>query len=371
VNRRKFIHTGLGAIALQAMRSVSRANAQPATMTPKQAGAQCNIRVGAAISRNKLQNAPGFKDLFVANFNLLTPEAELKWAAVHPAPDTYNFTDADWLSAFCQQNKIGMRGHNLCWNTGNPSWVNNTVNASNARQILEQHIQTVAGRYAGKIESWDVVNEPIAVWFNRPDGLYTGAWLNALGPEYIDIAFQKTAEVDPGTFRVLNIHNVEHADKDSQRARDAAIKLIAQLQARKVPIQGVGVESHLDAGRPWDPEVTKKFVGSLRGLGLEVFISELDVNDSLVNGDVPTRDKAVADLYYNYILTFMKESHGDRLVFWTLSDKANWMDYLSTAPRWQRKDGNPHHRPGLVDENLRPKVDYSAVVDALQKVCHG
>lgn len=370
MNRRKFIHTGLGVVALEAMRGLSKANAQAATITPRQAGAQCGVKVGAAISRGKLQNAPGFKPLFLANFNLLTPEGELKWGAVHPAAETYNFTDADWLLAFCQQNGIGMRGHNLCWNTANPAWVNATVNASNARQILEQHIQTVAGRYAGKIDSWDVVNEPIGVWFNRPDGLYTGPWLNALGPEYIDVAFQKTAQVDPNALRVLNIHNVDHADKDSERTRQASLNLVSQLKSRNVPIQAVGLESHLDAGRPWDPDVTRKFIGALRGYGVQVFITELDVNDTMVNGDIPTRDKAVADLYYNYILTVMREAHSDRLVFWTLSDKANWMDYLSTAPRWQRKDGTTKHRPGLVDENLQPKVDYSAVVDALQKVCH-
>jgi endo-1,4-beta-xylanase len=294
----------------------------------------------------------------------------LKWPPVHPAPDTYTFADADYLSNFCLQNHIGLRGHNLCWNTGNPAWVTNTVNASNARQILEDHIQKVAGHFAGRIDSWDVVNEPIGIWFNRPDGLYTGPWLNALGPEYIDIAFDKVAQVDPKPLRVLNIHNVDHADSDSDKARQAAINLVRSLISRKVPIQSVGLESHLDAGRPWDPEVTKRFVGTLRGFGLEVFITELDVNDSKISGDIRTRDKAVADLYYNYLLTVMRESHGDRLVFWAMTDKQNWMDYMKGAPRWTRSDGDPHHRPGLLDENLQPKMAYSAVVDAIQKACH-
>lgn len=371
MNRRKFINLGLGAAALGLGQGLTQANAQPAKMTPKQAGGQCGIKVGSAISRGLLEKTPGLKELFARNFNLLTPNSELKWSAVHPAPDTYNFADADYLSQYCQQNGIGLRGHNLCWNTGNPAWVNSTVNASNARQILEQHIQTVAGHFAGKIDSWDVVNEPIGIWFNRPDGLYTGPWLTALGPEYIDIAFQKVKEVDPAPLRVLNIHNVDHADGDSDKARQAAINLVRSLMARKVPIQSVGLESHLDAGRPWDPEVTKRFVGTLAGFGLEVFITELDVNDSNVKGDIPTRDKAVADLYYNYLLTVLKTAHSDRLVFWSLTDKQNWMDYMKGGQRWTRADGDPHHRPALFDENMQPKLAYSAVVDAILQACHG
>jgi endo-1,4-beta-xylanase len=370
MNRRKFINLGLGAAALEIGRGFTQANAQVATMTPKQAGGQCGIKVGSAIAKVQLDKIPGLKGLFAKNFNLLTPNGELKWYAVHPAPDTYNFADADYLSLYCQQNGIGLRGHNLCWNTGNPPWVTNTVNASNARQILEQHIQTVAGHFVGKINSWDVVNEPIGIWFNRPDGLYTGPWLNALGPEYIDIAFQKTKEVDPVPLRVLNIHNVDHADGDSDKARQAAINLVRNLMSRKVPIQAVGLESHLDAGRPWDPEVTKRFVATLAGFGLEVFITELDVNDTRVAGDARTRDKAVADLYYNYLLTVLKATHSDRLVFWSFTDKSNWMDYVKGSPRWVRADGDPHHRPGLFDENMQPKMAYSAVVDAIQQACH-
>jgi len=346
--------------------------ARPQSLPPplKQLGDACGLRVGSAASKGRLQSFPGFSSFFASNFNLLTPESEMKWAALRPAPDRYDFANADFIVDFAQKNNIAIHGHNLCWNAGNPEWLNHALKKDNAKGILQEHIRTVMTHFKGKMDSWDVVNEPIGIWFKRPDGLYGGPWVDTLGPEYIDIAFFTAAEVDPQPLRILNVHNVEHGDTDSAKAREATVGLATRLVKGKVPIQAVAFESHLDAWRPIDGPALRTFVKTLRDLGLQVFVSELDVNDSKISGDIGVRDRAVAE-YYRKNTSVVYEAAGtpNRLILWSPTDKDNWMNYMGNAPRWQRDDGDKTHRPGILDENMNAKASFFALASAIRWIC--
>ena len=293
----------------------------------------------------------------------------MKWFFIHPAPDTYAFADADAIVNFALNNRLSVHGHNLCWNTGNPAWLTSTLTKQNAESILTKHIATVAGHYAGQVESWDVVNEPIGIWSKRPDGLYPGPWLDFLGPQYIDIAFHAAAAADPQAMRVINIHNVEHADAASQSYRTAAYNLIQGMVKRGVPIQGVGIESHLDGWRPFGGPSYDAFVKSLHDLGLQVMISELDVNDTHIPGNVGARDQAVAQVYSNYVSEVVAAGQIKRLTLWAVSNKNNWMNYVKD-PRWQSSDPNfGSHRPAIFDENMQPSPAYNSFASALMQIC--
>ena len=373
MNRRRFIGTLFGSTAL-AISSVKRweTAAQATGQTSpslKQLGAPVGLRVGCAISRGQLQDFFGLTKFFTSNFNLLTPNSEMKWSALHPAPDRYDFSAADQLVTFAGANGIAVHGHNLCWNTGNPAWLARVLTKDNAATILQDHIKTVMMRYKGKIDSWDVVNEPIGTWFNRSDGLYTGPWLDTLGPDYVDFAFHTAAEVDAAPTRMLNVHNVEHGDSDSAKARQATLNLVTRLVKNKVPIQAVGFESHLDAWRPIDSAALTNFVKAIRDLGLQVLITELDVNDSKISGNTAMRDQVVADYYRRFVSAFYAAAGTpNRLILWSATDRDNWMNYVQDAPRWHRDDGDRTHRPGLLDEDMLPKPALFALASAIQGI---
>jgi endo-1,4-beta-xylanase len=335
--------------------------------TLKALGAPCSMRIGFAAVKPVIQNAnPAFLSFAKSNFNLFTPESELKWGAVHPMQDCYRFEGADWLLDFAQQNGMAFRGHNLCWNTGNPGWVAQVVTKTNAESILVEHIQKVAGRYVGKIDSWDVVNEPISTWYKKPGGLTPGPWLDALGPQYIDVAFHAAAATDPHALRVLNCHHVEHAREEDMR--QATIALLEGMLSRNVPVQAVGFESHLDCALPIDQGLLDKFVRTVRGMGLQILVTELDVNDAKVEGDFPHRDQVVADYYRRYLDIVLPVADIKRMVFWSPTDHS-WLDALCKAPQWQRADGACNHRPGLVDDSMQTKPAYGAVAASLQNNC--
>ena len=173
----------------------------------KEAGAPLGCQIGIAANKAILQD-PAITRFVILNFNLLTASG-IKWDAIHPAPDTYDFTEADWninspRKMACECMGIIFAG------TARPIPLGSTrvINKDNARQYLTSHITTVMERYRGRVDSWDVVNEPVVRWSHRSDGLYPGIWL-CLGPEYIDVAFHAAAAADPKPLRILNIYNVE------------------------------------------------------------------------------------------------------------------------------------------------------------------
>jgi endo-1,4-beta-xylanase len=328
------------------------------------------VKLGFQASKANLE-VPEFAQFVTQNFNLLTPGNELKWPRLRPTPDSYSFADADWMVDFCQSHGMLVHGHNLCWNspTANPSWFPSVLTQQNAAEQLTNYITTVVGHYRGRIESWDVVNEPVVFWSHRPDGLYPGVWTSLLGPQYLDIAFHAAKAADPGALRVLNCYYVEQDQPDFERTRELTILLLQQLLKRGVPVQAIGIESHLDATAPFGGPAFLEFIKRVRGLGLQVLITELDVNDSAVLGDEQERDRVVAKCYYDYLTQVVPAGAIDRIIFWTPTDRWGWLNSIQT-PNFRRADGKPH-RPGLLDYSFHPKPALEAVEAALRTLAGG
>ena len=368
MNRREMLIHGLGAgcgLWFSPRQRTGMLTGDGSSPSLKALAAKSNVKLGVQASKANLQ-VQEFAKFVTQNFSLLTPGNELKWPRLRPTADTYTFDDADWMVNFCQSHDMLVHGHNLCWNspTANPSWFPSVLTKQNAAQQLTDHIMTVVGRYRGRIESWDVVNEPVVFWSKRPDGLYPGVWINLLGPEYLDIAFRAARAADPGALLVLNCYYVEQDQPNFERTRELTIALLQQLLKRGVPVQAIGIESHLDASAPFGGPAFLEFIKRVRALGLQVLITELDADDSNVQGSDQERDRVVAQCYYDYLTQVVPAGKTDRVIFWTPSDRWDWLNSMQPA-KFHRADGKPH-RPGLLDESLRPKQAMEAVEAALR-----
>jgi endo-1,4-beta-xylanase len=322
-----------------------------------------NVLVGAVVDQWQMEDRQWLK-LILDNFNLVTL-GKLKWGYLRPSDNGFDFRETDWMVAFCSERRLAMHGHNLCWNANNPSWLAKTLTKSNAGGILTEHIATVMKRYAGKITSWDVVNEPIATWMGRSDGLYAGPWLDALGPSYLDIAFHAAAEADPLALRVLNIAHVEQGGSGSDAARTATLRLVEGLLKRGVPVQAIGFESHLAGDYSGDTTPSRSsFVSELRQFGLKILLTEVDVDDTRLPANTENRDAIVSDCYADYLRSMLVEAQPERVIFFSPSDRRNWYDAME-GPPFKRRDGAPH-RPGLFDDQLLPKAAYASVATTLK-----
>ncbi len=321
----------------------------------KIAARRLDCQIGIAADRAMLSD-PAQARIVAENFNLLTVKG-LKWDALRPTPDTWNFAEADFNIQFAESHGMKVHGHNLCWNApiAYPSWFKTTLNKSNAREVLTSHIQTVVSRYKGRIDSWDVVNEPVVPW-NVPGGLYPGIWLDLLGPEYMDVAFRAAAAADPKALLVLNIHHVEQGSAGDELNRGRALTLLRSLKSRGVPVQAVGIESHLDASLPEAGPALRQFIAGIRALGLQVLITELDVQETRPPGSSSSDwDHGVARVYGEYISDVLAATTPHSFIFWSLLD------------RWE----NGKKIQGLLQANLSPRLGFGAADRALQQATMG
>jgi len=333
----------------------------PRNVRLKDVMASCGGLIGTQAERRVLDQNSALSAYIRENVSILTPGNDMKWSVLRPSADSFQFGNADWVVNFCQKNGIAVHGHNLAWNSENPSWLNAPMGRAQGIELLTKHIQTVVGRYRGKIDSWDVVNEPVAVWNNRPDGLRNGPWISSIGPDYIDIAFHATAQTDPGALRVLNLNHVEQAEKDIQLSRQKVLELLRGMLSRRVPVQAVGLESHLSLGKT-DKGPLLAFLNAIKQMGLQVLITELDITDNSAPGDFAQRDAAVAAEYADYLSFMIANVNPKRIIFWSLNDRGNWLDQMPSL----RRSDNLTHRPGLLDPDLVPKAAFTSVIQALQ-----
>ncbi|WP_310482986.1 endo-1,4-beta-xylanase [Chamaesiphon sp. VAR_48_metabat_403] len=298
---------------------------------------------------------PMMKSVFAREFGLMV--TGFYWDVVQPSPNRFNFTEIDYFAKFAAANNMLMRGHPLVWSNSLPAWLKDTLNRQNVKQILTSHIETVVKRYAGKMHSWDVVNEAIDIG-PRPDNLTKNIWVDLLGPDYIKLAFEITARADPKALLVYNETNLEH--KESQQV--AVLKLLTQLKAQGTPIHALGIQSHLSGDLDYKniPKF-RKFLRNVAKLGLKIMITELDVIDRDLPTDPELRDRLIAGVYEDYLTTVLAEPAVIAIINWGFTDRHTWIP--GYAPR---KDGSDV-RPLPFDRDLRPKLAWNAIARAIDR----
>lgn len=314
---------------------------------------------GAASGCNFMTKDKEFASHFAQECGILVPEGELKWNVLRPTHDRFSFAPGDCLAEFAKKNNMLFRGHTLVWHNALPTWFQQTVNSQNAEQILRDHIKSVVGHYAGKMHSWDVVNEAIAPWERLPDGMRNSPWLRLLGTRYIDIAFRAAAEADPKAMLVYNQNHLEYDSKGNEECRMATLNLLKRLKSAGTPVHALGIQAHLNSaeGR-FDPKVFRAFLQEVTSLGLKIMITELDVTDQNLPYDIDIRDRIVAEKYEEFMSAALEEPKVIAVLTWGLSDKYTWLTNYKP-----RKD-KAAVRSLPLDENFHRKLSWNAIARA-------
>jgi endo-1,4-beta-xylanase len=318
---------------------------------------------GAAARQDLLSRKPDLAQLFAQQCDILVPDGELKWGQLRPSPDTFNFLPAEWLLNFTEQNNMKYRGHTLVWYQSLPKWFYSYANASNAKPLLLNHINTVVGHFAGKMESWDVINEVMNPKDGRPDGLRNSPWLQFLGPDYLELAFRTAYAADPKALMIWNENWLEEETPEGESKRRAMIKILKDMQSRNVPIHGIGIQSHLlgDHAANIGGEGFQRFLHEVSDMNLKIIVSELDVTDQNLPADTAARDQAVANLYYSYLSTVLKHKSVIAVLTWGLTDNYSWLSQYKARP-----DSLPV-RPLPFDANMSPKPVWNAIARAFDE----
>jgi endo-1,4-beta-xylanase len=215
------------------------------------------------------------QDIVLTHFNSITVENAMKAAVINPRPGVFNFGPADEYVAFGEKHNLFMIGHTLVWHNQCPPWF--FTNASGgpntkAEQIerLRSHIESVAGRYAGRVHAWDVVNEVM-----DEDGNYRPtSWVNAFGngDTLVKYAFKFTAQYAPNTELYYNDFNAWRPAK-----REGIIRLVKMLQKEGIRIDGVGMQGHWGLNYP-QTKYIEDAIDAYAACGIKVMITEMDID---------------------------------------------------------------------------------------------
>lgn len=275
--------------------------------------------------------------------NTIVAENDMKSMFLQPEEGKFFFDDSDKFVAFGEANNMFIVGHNLIWHSQAPDWFFVDENGEDvSRDVMiermHKHIATIVGRYKGRVHGWDVVNEAIS----DREGLRKSKFLDIIGPEYLELAFQFAHEADPNAELYYNDYSM-----NVPRKRDEAVKLAKNLIDKGIQIDGIGMQAHygLDYDVFEDVEASIKAFSALK---LKVMITELDVTVLPNPGHIQTAEvstkyelkeefnpyitgipEAVQDELSNYYAKlfkiFIKYSNNiSRVTFWGVTDNQSW-----------------------------------------------
>jgi len=232
------------------------------------AAAQSGRYFGTAIASGRLGDS-AYTTIAGREFNMVTPENEMKIDATEPQRGQFTFTAGDRVYNWAVQNGKQVRGHTLAWHSQQPGWMQ-SLSGSALRQAMIDHINGVMSHYKGKIAQWDVVNEAFA---DGNSGARRDSNLQRTGNDWIEVAFRTARAADPAAKLCYNDYNVENW---TWAKTQAMYSMVRDFKQRGVPIDCVGFQSHFNSGSPYNSNF-RTTLQSFAALGVDVAVTELDI----------------------------------------------------------------------------------------------
>ncbi|MFB9240015.1 endo-1,4-beta-xylanase, partial [Plantactinospora siamensis] len=305
------------------------ASSASAATTLGAAAAQSGRYFGTAVAAGKLSNST-YSSILDREFNMITPENEMKWDTVEPSRGNFNFGPGDQIVNHALAHGQRMRGHTTVWHSQLPSWVSSINDATTLRSVMDNHITQEMTHWKGKIYAWDVVNEAFADGSTQHR---SSVFQNVLGNGFIEEAFRTARNADPAAKLCYNDYNIE----DWNAAKTQGVySMVKDFKSRGVPIDCVGFQSHFGTGGP--PSNFQTTLTNFANLGVDVQLTELDIA------------QAGTTQYANTVRACTNVPRCAGITVWGIRDSDSW-----------RSGDNPL----LFDGNGNKKAAYNSVLDAL------
>jgi endo-1,4-beta-xylanase len=284
---------------------------------------------GTAVAAGRLGDST-YATILDREFNMITPENEMKWDTTEPSRGNFNFGPADQIVNHALSHGQRMRGHTTVWHSQLPGWVSSISDPNTLRSVMDNHITTEIAHFRGKVYAWDVVNEAFADGSTQHR---SSVFQNVLGNGFIEEAFRTARTADPAAKLCYNDYNIE----DWNAAKTQGVyAMVRDFKSRGVPIDCVGFQSHFGTGGP--PSTFQTTLSNFAALGVDVQLTELDIAQA---GTTP---------YTNTVRACMNVSRCAGITVWGIRDSDSW-----------RSGDNPL----LFNASGNKKPAYDAVLTAL------
>jgi endo-1,4-beta-xylanase len=325
----------------------------------KELAASKNIQLGN-FAMPKLFGDKPYTDILVSQFEFALVDNQPNWhftdVDLRPSATEFNFSRVDEVVKFAEDHHMAIQIHHYIWGEEKwlPEWLlKGDYDKTELMGFIENHIMTMGKRYSGKVREWTVVNEA----FSRGQHIYGlhDWWADNIGDQsYIDQSFVWARQADPHSALILNDFNNEGINDIS----NAMFDYIKDAKKRGIPIDGIGMQMHIDGTHPPTKDEVKSNMERFGELGVKVYVTELDVNMNDVKADTKTKDKIQADIYYEMMRACIESKVCPSFALLGITDKETWYNYLP---------GTPDARPLLFDKSYNPKPAFYSFRDALQQ----
>lgn len=314
---------------------------------------------------------PRFAALVERDCGMAVPENAMKWQAIRPSADRYDFAAFDAIVDAATRRGLRLRGHTLLWHYDRwfPRWLVDydfgSQKRATAERLLQTHIRTVASRYGRRIGSYDVVNEAV----DPADGsLRSTALSRAMGgaEPVLDLAFHAARAAAPHAELVYN--DYMSWEDGNQKHRDGVLRLLEGFRTRGTPVHALGVQSHIGVFEPTDSierlvarltPAWRGFLDQVTGMGYRLVVTEFDVRDRGLPADPVRRDRDVAAFARGYLDVMLSYPQLRDVLAWGITDRFSWLRGFEPRPDGKITRGLPY------DEGYAPKPLYGAIRDAL------
>lgn len=313
--------------------------------------------VGAAVCPAVIKT---HQDILKKHFNSVTPENHMKFALVHPEEKKWQFEGADAIVDFAVANRMKVRGHTLVWHNQIPDWVFLDKKGSLASRDLllermNEHITAMMQRYKKQVYCWDVVNE--AIEDKGSEAFRQSKWLEIIGPDFVEKAFEFARKADPDVQLFYNDYNCTSPEKSKK-----IYNLAKRLKDNGNLIDGIGMQGHWNIYGPSFDKIMDT-IDLFSSLGLKIQITELDLSMFLFD-DKTTEYKQPTDEMiwlqqerFEGIFKIFRDYRDviTGVTFWGVADDHTWLDNFPVSGR---KDW-----PLLFDAQHKTKKAFAGVVN--------
>ena len=312
--------------------------------------ATSSFSVGMAVRSNRLTGQ--HNEVLVRDFNNITAEYEMKMDQIFKAENNMDFTASDKIVDYGIANSMDIHGHTLIWHNATPTWVEN-FSGTNAEfeTMIETYITTVVKRYAGKVRSWDVVNEAVE---DGSNSLRNSVFKLKMGDDYIEKCYQFARNADPNALLFYNDYNITF-DAGKQAS---VFALVDDLKSKNL-IDGIGAQMHISIDFPTKAQIESVVNGTI-SRGLLIHFSELDVRVN-PNNDITSlteereiaqqnKVKEVVEIY-----DAIPNANKFAITIWGMRDSESWLPDFWGNPEWAL----------LYDDDFKPKKAHNGFLEAL------
>lgn len=318
------------------------------------------IDLGNFAIRSRLDEAP-YRSILSGQFNLALADNTPNWyfadGGLRPSETTYFFDHMDEVMKFAEQNQMVIQAHHYVWGEEKwlPTWLKDGDYSDEATlRLMEDHIATVGARYSGRIKEWTVVNEA----FTRGQHIYglRDWWADNTGGNkdvYIDRAFRAARQADAHSALILNDFNNESINTIS----DEMFAYIQAAKSRGVPIDGIGMQMHIDGVHPPTKDEVIANMQRFGELGIDVYVTEFDVNMNDVPASGRAKDQIQANIYYEMMRACIESGVCKSFAILGITDRETWYAHM----------GLSDSRPLPFDKRYEPKPAFYALRRALEE----